>query len=218
MPVIVDQFGKPFGGGQSMTSRIAKEFLKSRVKAGYDSAATTNNNERHWANSDNLSADAAMNTAVRKTLRARSRYEVQNNCYARGIVNTLANDIVGTGAHLQMSTRNSTFNEDAELQFSLWAKEIRLSEKMLTASKSKIESGEVFLMFITNPKIRHPVKLDVIVIESDQVRSPFDVAFANDPKNVDGIIFDDKRNVLTYNIPTEHPGSINVIRLIMRTQ
>ena len=47
-----------------------------------------------------LSADAAANSDVRKKLRERSRYEVANNSYAKGIVLTLANDCVGTGQSL----------------------------------------------------------------------------------------------------------------------
>ncbi|MFW6119172.1 MAG: hypothetical protein ACOC7S_02450 [Planctomycetota bacterium] len=48
-------------------------------------------------NADALSADAAANADVRRTLCNRSRREVANNSYARGIVLTLANDTVGTG-------------------------------------------------------------------------------------------------------------------------
>ena len=51
---------------------------------------------------DGLSADAANSPEVRRTLRNRARYEVANNSYARGIVLTLANDLIGTGPRLQM--------------------------------------------------------------------------------------------------------------------
>jgi capsid protein len=61
------------------------------VRGRYDAAATTDENRRHWANADLLSATAANNPQVRRTLRARARYEVANNSYARGIVLTLAN-------------------------------------------------------------------------------------------------------------------------------
>ena len=37
---------------------------------------------------------------VRRMLRSRSRYEVANNSYAKGVVLTLANDVVGTGPGL----------------------------------------------------------------------------------------------------------------------
>ena len=46
--------------------------------------------------------DAAAGPEVRRTLRNRARYEVANNSYARGIVLTLANDVIGTGPRLQM--------------------------------------------------------------------------------------------------------------------
>jgi len=54
------------------------------VRARFDSAATSEDNRRHWINADALSADAATNVQVRRTLRNRARYEVANNSYARG--------------------------------------------------------------------------------------------------------------------------------------
>ncbi|MEA3366566.1 MAG: hypothetical protein U9R68_00465 [Planctomycetota bacterium] len=63
----------------------------------YDAARTTDDNSRHWIHADNLSADAANSPEVRRLLRNRTRYEVANNSYARGIVDTLANDLIGTG-------------------------------------------------------------------------------------------------------------------------
>ncbi|MCX7428854.1 MAG: hypothetical protein NTW96_24915, partial [Planctomycetia bacterium] len=75
-----------------------------RVRGRYDAAVTTDENRSHWAGADLLSADAANNARVRRILRSRSRYEVANNTYARGIVLTLANDCVGAGASLQMLT------------------------------------------------------------------------------------------------------------------
>jgi len=72
------------------------------LRAKFDSAQTTHDNRRHWANADHLAADAAANPQVRRILRNRARYEVANNSYARGIVLTLANDVIGTGPRLQM--------------------------------------------------------------------------------------------------------------------
>jgi hypothetical protein len=72
------------------------------VRARFDAAQTTPDNRRHWANADALAADAAASPEVRRTLRNRARYEVANNSYARGIVLTLANDVIGTGPRLQM--------------------------------------------------------------------------------------------------------------------
>ncbi len=74
------------------------------VVAKFDSAKTTPENRKHWANADGLSPNAAINPEVRRVLRNRARYEVANNSYAKGIVLTLANDTIGTGPRLQMLT------------------------------------------------------------------------------------------------------------------
>jgi len=50
---------------------------------------------------DGLAADAAANPNIRYILRNRARYEVHNNSYARGMVETLANDVIGTGPRLK---------------------------------------------------------------------------------------------------------------------
>jgi hypothetical protein len=80
------------------------------LRARYDAAATTDDNRRHWANADGLSANAANSAEVRRILRNRARYEVANNSYARGIVLTLANDVIGTGPRLQLLTSDAEAN------------------------------------------------------------------------------------------------------------
>ena len=54
----------------------------SRLRGKYDAAQTSDDNRRHWAMADNLSADSAASPDVRRTLRNRSRYELANNSYA----------------------------------------------------------------------------------------------------------------------------------------
>ena len=88
-----------------------------RVRGRYDAAATTEENRRHWANADLLSAGAANSPQVRQVLRSRARYEVANNSYARGIVLTLANDCVGTGPRLQMLTADAEANRLVTRQY-----------------------------------------------------------------------------------------------------
>lgn len=100
------------------------------LRARYDAARTTSDNRRHWANADGLSANAANSPEVRRILRNRARYEVANNSYARGIVLTLANDVIGTGSRLQMLTANADANRRIEREFMRWATEVRLAEKL----------------------------------------------------------------------------------------
>ena len=82
---------------------------KQLVRARFDAAQTTRDNWRHWSAADHLSADMEAAPEVRRTLRMRSRYEVANNSYARGLVQMLANDTIGTGPRLQMLSADETF-------------------------------------------------------------------------------------------------------------
>ena len=87
------------------------------VRGRYDAAVTTETNFRHWVNADGLCINAAAAPGIRRILRNRSRYEVFNNSYARGIVSTLANDMVGTGPRLQMLTGDAEANGQIEQPF-----------------------------------------------------------------------------------------------------
>jgi len=176
----------------------------SSLQSRYDAAVTTDGNRRHWANADGLSADAAASPEVRRVLRNRARYEVANNSYARGIVSTLANDVVGTGPRLQMLTNDPDANTRIERAFMQWAKAAGLAEKLRTMRMGRAESGEVFGLLARNPALPTPVQLDVRLIEADQITTP-DLAF-NEPRAIDGIVFDDSGNPLEYHVLKQHPG------------
>jgi lambda family phage portal protein len=180
------------------------------VRARYDSAQTTDENRRHWANADALSATAAMNPQVRRTLRNRARYEVANNGHAKGIVNTLANYVVGTGPRLQMITDDPEANRVIEREFTRWAKAVRLAHKLWTMRVSQCESGEVFGVLATNPQVDAPVKLDLRLIEADQVTTPW--RFRDDAFLIDGIQYDEFGNPLAYFVLQRHPGDTSFFK------
>jgi lambda family phage portal protein len=181
------------------------------VRGRYDAAQTTDENRRHWANADMLSADAANNPRVRTVLRNRARYEVANNSYARGIVLTLANDTIGTGPRLQMITDDDVSNRLVEQEFMLWADAVCLADKLRTMRMSRAESGEVFAMLVANPKIDSPIKLDLRLIEADQVMTPVLLRQEADLLAIDGIIFDEHGNPIEYHVLKRHPGD-NIAR------
>ncbi len=176
--------------------------------ARYDAAVTNDENRRHWANADHLSANAAMSPEVRRTLRARARYEVANNSYAKGIVLTLANYVVGTGPRLQMLTDDPETNRIVEREFSRWAKAIGLAHKLRTMRIGQCESGEVFALLATNPQVEAPVQLDLRLIEADQVATPWPLPEGDRPV-ADGILFDDAGNPVAYYVLKRHPGDLN---------
>ncbi|HNO80611.1 MAG TPA: phage portal protein, partial [Phycisphaerae bacterium] len=182
------------------------------VRGKYDSAQTTLENRRHWINADHLSANTAISADVRRTLRSRTRYEVANNSYAKGIVLTLANYVVGTGPRLQMLSDDPSVNRVIEKEFTRWAKAIGLAHKLRTMRIGQCESGECFGLLATNPRVAAPVQLDVRLIEADQVATPWPVA-RRDTNVVDGIILDEFGNPVAYSILRRHPGDSSALRL-----
>ena len=191
----------PFRKSRPRPLRRIARILRGR----YDAAQTTADNTRHWANADGLSADAAASPGVRRTLRNRSRYEVANNSYARGIVLTLANDCVGTGPRLQMLTEDPEINRRVETAFARWAEAVDLAGKLRTMRTAKAADGEAFAVLTANPKLDSPVKLDVRLVEADRVANPdFRLTVTT---AVDGIEFDPFGNPQAYFVLGRHPGS-----------
>jgi len=178
------------------------------LRAGFDAAKTTDENRRHWAEADHLSADAAATPEVRRVLRARARYEAANNSYAKGIVSTLANDCVGTGPRLQVLTDYPEANAAIEAGFAAWAKAVDLPGKLRTMRMAKAVDGEAFALLTTNPEIASAVLLDLRLVEADQVATPTMrlASFLGD-RDVDGIEFDTFGNPTYYHVLRSHPGS-----------
>lgn len=181
-----------------------------RLRGRYDAATTTDENRRHWANADILSADAANNYRVRTVLRSRARYEVANNSYARGIVSTLAFDTIGTGPRLQMLTDDNEANRIVEQEFSQWSDSVGLPEKLRTMRMARAESGEVFAMLVANPRVDSPIKLDLRLVEADQVATPIFLRQSSGLNSVDGIVFDPYGNPVEYHVLKTHPGATMV--------
>ncbi|MEZ6097162.1 MAG: phage portal protein [Pirellulaceae bacterium] len=196
----VEQNGSPF-------RQLSSIWARRRINARYDAANTTLDNMRHWAAADGLSANAANNPEVRRTLRNRSRYEVANNSYARGITLTLANDVVGTGPRLQMLTPSPNANRIVEQEFFSWAHEISFPEKLRTMRLSRVADGEAIGLLVNNEKVASPVKLDLRLIETDHLASPH--LERDPPRYVDGIQFDENGMPISYDILKEHPGDLN---------
>jgi len=202
------------------------------LRGRYDAAQTTHENRRHWANADHLSARAAASPEVRRTLRSRARYEVANNSYAKGIVLTLANYVVGTGPRLQMLSDDPEANRLVEKEFARWAAGVGLAHKLRTMRVAQCESGECFGLLATNPRVDAPVQLDLRLIEADQVASPVwspesavwrrsnrTHAPGFEPSGLqttassllDGVLYDDFGNPVAYTILRRHPGDASAL-------
>ena len=174
------------------------------IRGRYDAAATNRDNARHWSQADFTSPDAEADAGVRRLLRARARYEVTNNSYARGIVRTLAHDCVGTGPRLQMASGDDSYNADVEQAFAKWSKRVRLAAKLRTMRMARCQDGEAFAILTDNPGLEDsPVHLDLQLVEADRVT---DEGAPIDENSVDGVRFDAFGNPSAYRVLLHHPG------------
>ena len=173
-----------------------------------------------WWRADNLPADADANPETRRILRMRSRYEIQNNPYARGIVQTVANDSIGSGPRLSFGSNDDELNTLVERDFTAWSEMVRLATKLRTIRLTRAADGEAFVILATNPALHGPVKLDLQLIDADRVTGD-DLASlakgtgdvdAGEPLGksitVDGITFDRFGNPKSYRVLRTHPESV----------
>lgn len=187
---------------------VSSFFSKPVIQLRYDAASTGGENSKHWASADYLSADAEASADVRRTLRVRSRYEVANNSYARGMILTLANDTIGTGPRLQLLSEDETLNSRVEKAFMSWAERIDLAGKLRTIRMARCQDGEVFILLAENPHYNAgDVQLDLQIIEADRIANP---SLTSEQNNVDGIVFDEYGNPRRYRMLKFHPGSDEV--------
>lgn len=200
--LLLNQYGKPM---------TAKRETPRAIRARYDSAATNDDNRRHWANADSLSAVAANSAHVRKRLRERSRYEVANNSYARGILNTLSAYTVGAGPTLQLTYRGNDESIDpAEMRkatqrveqlWADWAYVRKLAQKLSTMQLAIDCDGEAFAMTTsaTRPSMQTPVQLDVRLYECDH----FESQYGSDDA---GVKIAASGEPIEYAFSVDHPG------------
>lgn len=199
--MILDQWGEPI--------KHAKESSRA-VNARYDAAQTTDDNKRHWAMTDSLSAVTANSEGVRATLRDRSRYEIANNSYARGIVSTMAAYTTGNGPTLQLThngdTDISTALRKVEKLWSNWAYARSLAEKLHTMVQATIGDGEAFAMLTTSDRspMHTPVSLDLRVYECDRF---VNWAMSGSILDDSGVRIDSGGYPIQYAYMDEHPGT-----------
>ena len=179
------------------------------VVGRFDAAQTTKDNVRHWSMADYFSADQEARPEIRKILRQRSRYEIANNSYAKGLVQMLANDTIGTGPRLQVLSDDEHYNAEVEREFALWAEAVKLPQKLRLMRIARCQDGEAFAVMATNPKLRHPVKMDLMLVEADRISGELKWGF--DDTSIDGISYDHWGNPTDYRVLVHHPGDVKFV-------
>ncbi len=225
MAGIYDHKGNPVGFNgnnprESLENLSAQDREDRRHVQGsryyYDGAnQETADNPEHWKHADTLSAKAANSLAVRKMLRNRVRFEVANNCYGEGIVQTDADYIMGTGPTVQFRVpagspdRMKNEARRAEMLFRKWSRHesINFPKMLRTAWRCRLQDGEPFIRLSNRSEPIYGINLKPELIECDRVTDPTaEVAF-NDKNVVDGVVVRDGEPQ-EYLVLENHPGDM----------
>lgn len=205
-------FSRILGGGwRSKADGVIAEqrvAIREFLRAKFDAAQTNELNKNHWSMADFMSADAALNPIVRRTMNARAQYEHDNNGYLAGMASRLAADMVGTGPRLFLDCGAEADEEKVEsVERSFWnhCDAIDFPDKLRETRGGFCIDGDRFGLFSTNGALRG-VQLDWATVEAAQVANPI-VSII--PGEVEGIRKDRFGNPVAYHILDHHPGSMN---------
>lgn len=177
-----------------------------QIGARYDATGNSPGSREHWDRADQYGPNTANSDYVRAQVRSRARHERDNDPNLNGLIKTLAYDVVGTGPRLQL-TLGEEFYESArkvERLYAAWARATSQAEKLRLLDEAATVDGECFGLGINNPNVSHPVKLDLKIVESEQVATPLQAMNFDQP--IDGIEFDDAGDPVRYHVLREHPG------------
>jgi lambda family phage portal protein len=197
---------------ESKSSRFRKDFIR-RLKARYDAAQTTIENEIHWSNADSPSVNASLTPEVRQKLRDRSRYEYANNSYYKGMMLTRNHYLISTGPHLRISFDNVSSEDEGfalaeqiQQRWDEWAERISLVEKLSTLLTATTVDGESFMIEMNDSRVVDGVQLDFRVYEAEQIQDPSRMNVI--PQYIDGIYLDENGYPIAYNFLKYHPGDM----------
>lgn len=155
---------------------------------------------------DSLSAVSANSAIVRQRLRDRSRYEISNNSYARGICNTLADYTCGSGPKLQIQPppgKPSDAYNTVEKLFGEWSQSINLPQKLHAMHLALDGDGESFAMLTESNAPATPVSIDLRLYECDHFDDYSGMAQLQDDA---GVRIDSSGNAVEYAFLKDHPG------------
>lgn len=213
---MLNLFGKKKHRGKSAANGGG---LFHAIRAHF-AAAESAAKDADWWKADYLSADADASPDTRRILRMRSRYEYQNNSYARGVIQCLANDTIGNGPRLRYASIDDRLNSRIERDFTAWAESVCLGEKLRAVRIARARDGEAFVLLAQNPTLRTSVKLDLSLIDADRVAgdmggSPSSATEVTAdtriyPVTVDGIAYDQYGNPVSYRVLVSHPCDGNL--------
>lgn len=203
---LTDSHYDAYLGTYSTPKRSPQPLHSRRIEARYDAASSSTEFSRYWANADSLDSDTANSKGVRQRLVTRARYEADNNGYTDGILQTHCNYLVSVGPVPRIATGNAAIDALFRREWDRWSKATQFRRKLWCLAHAKTQDGESFGLIVRNQRVRHDVKLDLRLLECDQVTTP--LLPYRTIGHIDGITFDSYGNAVSYDILPEHPGGL----------
>ena len=200
-----------------MAKHQREKFKGAQLLARYDNARNTADTASLFRNADSLAVTAALNPAVRKTLRERVRYVVANCPYAQNMLGIFVTHVVGPWATVTFPRGRvpESVRDQISEAFDAWAMASGFWPKVKTLLRAKITDGEAFALFVTDKKIvknGNTVTLNMKPIECDRVESWTEAVTREN--EMDGIRFDENGHPLEYRVLKYHPGDYRNIKNI----
>jgi len=211
---------RPAGPSGPRTIKVIRQ--PGQERTFFDGADSNKYTQNHFAHA----TTADINTVVRADLprlRQWCRYEGHNNGYARGIIETLANDIVGRGPRAQVTIDgegpDETIAQRIEDDWARWCEHCdadgrqSFGEMLALAVKQCPAAGEAFIVMTSDPAARpNEVALRLRLIEGDRVSTPYGLFV--DKTVADGIRFDAERRPTHYLVLKKHPGDTGSLTIV----
>jgi lambda family phage portal protein len=168
----------------------------------FESAETTRLNEAHWRDVDDQSVNVWLASQL-TTIRSRAIYEARNNGIVQGVINTMADDIVGPdGPTLQVQSDNEAYDRALERLWRQWFKAPTPRPNVSGAALLKLwirslwKCGEFLAQITTDAAAAEPVKLRLRPIHPRRLATPAE--YSGDADVCMGIRFDSQSRPATY--------------------
>lgn len=191
-------------------------FKKQNGKRSYQ-AAEYSRLVSDWIASFTTS-DAEVRAAL-PVLRARGRDLGRNNPFARSVLRSHENNVIGSGIRMQSNARDKQgnpiieFNKQVEKEWRIWCRQenchvggtLSFQDIERMVIRERAEAGEVFVLLINRKFGRSKVKLGLQILESDMLDVNFNGEYRGNIVRM-GIEVDEFNRPEAFHFFKNHPG------------
>lgn len=209
---VIDFFSPALGLKRQATRDSLSHYRK------YEAAGRTKRTKNMPGSASDASSEIGMATPL---LRARARYMVRNNSWAKRGIRSLRSSIVGRGVKLTLDGPDTKLVKRAETMWKAWAETTACDfygrKNMYGIQRQVVNSalvdGELLVRKVKLPKANGNVPLQLQVLEADFLAEGVVLeapSLGNGSYIENGIEFNGKGQRRAYWIYDSHPGSSNL--------